>query len=288
MDIAVVLALEALNGIAGLALMCAGLAIIFGMMRILNFAHGEFLMLGSYAAVVSTNAGINIWVSMLIVAPLVVGTFGVLVERLLIQFLYGRMFDSLLATWGLSLAMIGMVTTIFGTTTAGVSAPVGSLGIGDYSVSGYRLLLILLSVVIYASIYVALRYGRAGLIARATMQNPEMAASLGINPGRVYAVTFGIGAALSGLGGGLLAPIMGVVPTIGAVYIAKAFITVISGGVAIVSGTISAATLLGGVSQIATYTTTPVLGEAALLIAAIILLWLLPRGISGRFFRRGV
>lgn len=287
MDLAVVLGLEVLNGIASLALMCAGLAIIFGMMRIMNFAHGEFLMLGSYAAVVSTNAGVNIWISMFVVAPVVVGIIGIIAERLVIQFLYGRMIDSLLATWGLSLALIGLVTTIFGTTTSGVSAPLGAISVGSYSVSVYRLFLIVVALLIFAAIYAGLRYGRAGLIARATMQNAEMASSLGVNPKRVYAITFGVGAALSGLGGALLAPIMGVVPTIGAVYIAKAFITVISGGVAIVSGTLSAATLLGGVSQVVTYLTTPVLGEAALLMAAIILLWLFPRGISGRFFRGG-
>jgi urea transport system permease protein len=117
------------------------------------------------------------------------------------------------------------------------------------------------------------------------MQNAEMASALGVNPSHVYAATFAFGAALTGLAGGLIAPITGVVPTIGASYIAKAFITVISGGPAPVLGTASASTVYGLVSQIVTFQTTPVIGQAALLISAIILLRLLPRGISEVLFR---
>ena len=120
------------------------------------------------------------------------------------------------------------------------------------------------------------------------MQNANMAAALGTNPPRVYAVTFGIGAALSGLAGGVLAPVSGVFPTIGAAYIAKAFITVISGGAAILCGTASASALFGTINQLATFATTPVFGEVALLAAAIVLLRLLPQGITGRFFRRAL
>ena len=103
MDFAIVFMMQILYGIANLALIGLGLAIIFGMMRVINLAHGEFLMLGGYTVVTATNAGINIWISMLVLAPLVVGCIGVAVERLLIRFLYGRTVDTLLATWGLSL-----------------------------------------------------------------------------------------------------------------------------------------------------------------------------------------
>ncbi|MDF1730184.1 MAG: hypothetical protein P1U49_01690, partial [Minwuia sp.] len=114
MDLYLALALQIVYGIANLVLISLGLAIIFGMMRVINLAHGEFLMLGGYTVVVSTNAGLNIWLAMLILAPLVVGIIGVIVERVMIRFLYGRMVDTLLATWGLSLVLIGLVTTIFG------------------------------------------------------------------------------------------------------------------------------------------------------------------------------
>ncbi|MEO1293945.1 MAG: branched-chain amino acid ABC transporter permease, partial [Pseudomonadota bacterium] len=117
MDLVASLLLQILYGIANLALISLGLAIIFGMMRVINLAHGEFLMLGGYTVIVSTNLGVNIWFAMLILAPLVVGLIGVVVERVLIRWLYGRMIDTLLATWGLSLLLIGLVTAIFGAST---------------------------------------------------------------------------------------------------------------------------------------------------------------------------
>jgi branched-chain amino acid transport system permease protein len=142
--------------------------------------------------------------------------------------------------------------------------------------------------VVALGIWVLLRKTRFGLIARGTMQNADMAAALGLSPPRVYMVTFGIGAALAGLAGGVLAPITGVVPTIGVAYVAKAFITVIGGGAAILAGTMSASTLFGTVNQLATFATTPVIGEVALLLAAIVLVRLMPQGITARFFRRSL
>lgn len=288
MDLAAVLALEVLFAIASLALISAGLAVIFGMMRVVNLAHGEFLMLGGYAAIIATNSGINIWISMLIVAPLVVAAIGAVVERLLIRFLYGRMVDTMLATWGLSLFFIGLVTTIFGNTTRGISSPLGGAAIGDYKIGLYKLFIVGVTVVLMVAVYLVLRRTKLGLIARGTMQNANMASALGISPDKVYAITFAIGAGLSGLAGALLAPLTGIVPTIGIAYIAKAFITVIGGGAAILTGTISASTLFGTINQLVTFQSSPVFGEVALLIAAVILLRLLPQGITGRFFRRSM
>ena len=288
MDLAAVLALEVLFAIASLALISAGLAVIFGMMRVVNLAHGEFLMLGGYAAIIATNSGINIWISMLIVAPLVVAAIGIVVERLLIRFLYGRMVDTMLATWGLSLFFIGLVTTIFGNTTRGISSPLGGAAIGDYKIGLYKLFIVGVTVVLMVAVYLVLRRTKLGLIARGTMQNANMASALGISPDKVYAITFAIGAGLSGLAGALLAPLTGIVPTIGIAYIAKAFITVIGGGAAILTGTISASTLFGTINQLVTFQSSPVFGEVALLIAAVILLRLLPQGITGRFFRRSM
>lgn len=288
MDLAAVLALEVLFAIASLALISAGLAVIFGMMRVVNLAHGEFLMLGGYAAIIATNSGINIWISMLVVAPLVVAAIGIVVERLLIRFLYGRMVDTMLATWGLSLFFIGLVTTIFGNTTRGISSPLGGADIGDYKIGLYKLFIVGITVVLMVAVYLVLRRTKLGLIARGTMQNANMASALGISPDKVYAITFAIGAGLSGLAGALLAPLTGIVPTIGIAYIAKAFITVIGGGAAILTGTISASTLFGTINQLVTFQSSPVFGEVALLIAAVILLRLLPQGITGRFFRRSM
>src|SRR6202007_2418761 len=176
MDLAAVLTLEILNGIATLVLISVGLAIIFGMMRVINLAHGEFLMLGGYAAIVATSPGINIWLSMLVVAPIVVGLIGVVVERAIIRFLYGRMIDTMLATWGLSLFLVGLTTAIFGNTTVGISAPLGSIQIGAYRTSTYTLFVIAVAIVVLGAIFAAMRGTRLGLIARGTMQNANMAA----------------------------------------------------------------------------------------------------------------
>jgi branched-chain amino acid transport system permease protein len=154
--------------------------------------------------------------------------------------------------------------------------------------AAYELALIAFAVVVVALLYLGLARTRAGLVARATMQNADMAEALGSDRDRVYAMTFTLGAALSGLAGGLLAPLSGVVPTIGAAYVAKAFITVISGGAAAVGGTVAASGLLGSINSAMSFLANPVIGEVALLLAAIILLRLMPEGISGRFFRGGV
>ncbi len=288
MDLAALLGIQVLYAIASLALISVGLAIIFGMMKVINLAHGEFLMLGGYAAIEADKLGLNIWIAMLVVAPIVVGAIGVIVERTIIRWLYGRIIDTMLATWGLSLFLVGMTTAIFGNTTVGLSAPLGSFEIGRYRLSAYTLFVIAVAVVVLAGVLAALRFTRAGLIARGTMQNGAMAAALGVNPGRVYAVTFGVGAALTGLAGAVLAPVSGVFPTIGAAYVAKSFITVIGGGAAIVTGTTSASILFGAINQLATYATTPVFGEVALLAAAIVLIRVLPQGVTGRFFRRSL
>ena len=288
MDLAAVLLIDVLFSVASLALICTGLAIIFGMMRVINFAHGEFLMMGALSVILFTDLGVNLWVSMLVISPIVVGVFGIVVERVLIRQLYGRMIETLLATWGLSFFLIGLATTFFGNTTRGLSAPLGSLRIGDYRTGLYGVFVIVLTVVVLLAAYVALRYTRVGLIARGTMQNATMASSLGIDTPRVYSLTFGIGAAMSGLAGAVLAPLSGVVPTMGLAYIAKAFIAVISGGVAILSGTATASSLYGTINQLVTFATTPVIGEVALLVSAIVLLRIMPEGISGRWFRRGL
>ena len=289
MDLYAALLLQIIYGVANLVLISLGLAIIFGMMRVINLAHGEFLMLGGYTVVISTNAGVNIWIAMLILAPIVVGVIGLIVERLMIRFLYGRMVDTLLATWGLSLVLIGLITTIFGAQTATtISPPIGPIHIGEFTSSGYELFLIAVAILLSVAVYAVLRYTKLGLLARGTMQGAEIASALGVSTKQIYAVTFGLGAAVSGLAGGLLAPVTGVLPTIGATYIAKAFITVISGGASILAGTLSASGLLGAVNSILSYVSGPTIGEVGLLVVAIVLLRLLPQGITSKFFRNSL
>ena len=286
MDYTIIIALEMLRAVAWLVLLSSGLAIIFGMMRVINIAHGEFLMLGGYTVIMASKIGINIWFAMLVLAPLVVGVFGILVERLVIRWLYGRLLDSLLATWGLSLLMIGGVTMLFGNTVEGVSTPLGGFSVGIYQVSAYNLVMIFAAILILLCVWAVLRYTSVGLIARSVMQNPDMAQALGVNSTFVYMATFGVGSALTGLAGGLIAPVTGVVPSMGINLIGPAFITVITGGASVVTGTLSASGLLGSVDQLITFGFGPVYGGAALLIAALIILRILPQGITGRFFTK--
>jgi branched-chain amino acid transport system permease protein len=281
MALAALLAFNVANSIAVLVLLSLGLGVIYGMMRVINLAHGEFLMLGAYTTVVSATAGLILWVAMLVAAPVAVGLFGLLVERLFIRFLYGRIIDTMLATWGLSLAVIGLITTIFGNTVRGVSAPFGGFAIGGYQTSLYSWFVIAVAAAMAAGVWLVLRFTKFGLIVRATMQNPDMAAALGVSPPRIYMATFALGSALAGLAGGVLAPVSGVSPVMGGAFIARAFITVLGGGPAIVTGTGLASTLFGSISEVATFLTTPVFGQVALLLAALIMIRILPQGITG-------
>lgn len=288
MELTLVLGYQALYAIALLMLTSIGLAIAFGMMRVINFAHGEFIMLGGYAMTLSVHAGINLWLAMFVIAPAAVGLFGVLVERLIIRRLYGRILDTILATWGLSLLLIGAASAIFGFHQKGVAVPFGTFMLGGYSQSLYSLFIIGVTALVMAGLYGLLRHSRFGLLVRGTMQNPTMASALGVNRNVMYASTFGLGAALSGLAGAVLAPLAGVAPTMGLAYITKAFITVITGGANAYTGTTIAATFYGVIQQVTTFLATPVIAEAAILIAGILLLRLMPTGITGRFFRRSL
>ncbi len=285
MDYAGVVFLEIIYMIAFLALTSAGLAVVFGMMRVINLAHGEFVMLGGYTTLTCYKAGINIYFAMLIVAPIVVGLIGLIVERLIIRFLYGRMIDTMLATWGLSLFLIGAVTMIFGSSAVNVPTPISGYELGSYQMGGYNLFIIFVAFAVMAGVWLVLRYTRVGLIARGAMQNAAVASSLGYNPKTVYMITFTAGAALAGLAGGVLAPLTGLLPTSGGAYIAKAFITIVTGGAAVIAGTLSSSVIFGVVSQVVSFASTPVIGEIAMLALAIVLLRLMPQGITGRFFR---
>lgn len=285
MDLSFVILVEMLYAVASLILIGAGLAVVFGMMKVINLAHGEFMMMGGYATITAVNLGVNVFVAMLIIAPLIVGLIGLVVERLVIRHLYGRLVDTMLATWGLSLFFIGMTTMIFGNTTTGISTPIPGFAVGGYQINGYNFFIIVVAVLLLIGILAVLKTTRAGLVARGAMQRADMAASLGYSPDRIYMATFFCGSALSGLAGAVLAPLVGLVPTSGGAYIAKAFITVIAGGPSLVAGLLSSAGFFGIVSQVFTFAISPVIGEVALLVAAVILLRLLPQGITGRFLK---
>jgi branched-chain amino acid transport system permease protein len=285
MDYLVNLALSLLTSVALLAVISLGLAVIFGMMGVINLAHGEFLMLGAFFTLSGVRAGLNVWLAML-VAAVGVGLVGLIVERVLIQFLYGRLHATMLATWGLSLILVQTVVFVYGPTTQGISTPLGSFRIGDYSFSEYNIVLIVAALAMLALVYAVFTRTRYGTMARAATQKPQMAAAVGINAKRINMLTFAFGAALSGAGGALLAPIAGVVPAMGAAYVGRAFMTVVVGGPAVLTGTATSAGLLGSVQSVVSNLTTSFLGTAALLLVAIVLIRFLPTGISGRLRRQ--
>ena len=271
--------------IAVLVIVSIGLAVVFGMMGIINLAHGEFLMLGAYTTLVAVRAGLSLWLAMVLAAA-AVGVFGLIVERVLIRHLYGRLADSMLATWGLSLIMAQAMVLIFGPSTQGIATPIGNIQIGSYSVSYYSLVLVGAALLLLAIVFWVFTRTRYGVMARAATQVPEMAAAIGINSDLINAGTFAFGSALAGAAGALLAPLVGVMPTMGQAYIARAFMTVIVGGPGVLSGTAAASVLLGGAENIVSYLSTPFFGQGALLVLAIVLLRVLPTGLSGRWQRQ--
>ena len=268
-----------------LALVSLGLAVIFGMRGVINLAHGEFIMVGAFATLTGVRSGLNIWLAMALAAA-VVGGFGIVVERLLIRHLYGRLADTMLATWGLSLIMVQAVENRYGSVTEGISVPVGNFTVGEFSMSKYNFVLIFAAAVGVLATYTIMRRTRYGLLARAATQSTTMAEGLGVNTSGVNMWTFGLGSALAGAAGALLAPVVGVIPTMGQTFVARAFMTVIVGGPSFVAGTVSASGLLGFIENVGTNWFTPVIGQAMLLIAAIVILRFMPQGITGTRLRR--
>ncbi|MGH3274521.1 MAG: ABC transporter permease subunit [Streptosporangiaceae bacterium] len=274
-----------LFNIALLAVISIGLAVIFGMMGIINLAHGEFIMIGAFFTLTGVKHGLNIWIAMP-VAAVAVGFVGVAVERCLIRFLYGRLAATMLATWGLSLILVQAATLIYGPTPQGIQTPLKSFHIGRYDISEYSLAFIGVTVAIIGLVLFVFTRTRYGLMARATMQSPGMAAAVGVNAGRINMMTFAFGSALAGAAGALLAPLVGVVPSMGQSYVGQAFMTVVVGGPGVLTGTASASGLLGTVSSVTSNLVNSVLGSVALLVVAVILLRLMPTGLSGRWGRK--
>ena len=272
--------------VALLAMISLGLAIIFGMMKVINLAHGEFMMLGAYACVFASSAGLPYW-ACLIVATLAVGAFGLLVELLLIRHLYGRIVDTLLATWGLSLLLIGVVTTVFGPQAKSMPGVAGTVEIAGTSMSLYSFVVMGVALLMMSGTWALATFTRVGLIVRGTMQRPDIAGALGVNTNLVYMCTFAYGSAAAGLAGAVLAPLTGASPLMGAAFVSKAFINVITGGSLPLVGTAMASGIFGSVDAVISYIASSVAGEVVVLCGAVVLLRIVPQGMTGRF-RRGI
>jgi branched-subunit amino acid ABC-type transport system permease component len=276
----IVIMVSLLSSVSLLVIVSLGLALAFGMMGVINMAHGEFLMLGAYFTITAVNAGIVLPVAILISA-IAMGGLGMVIERIVLRQLYGRIWATMLATWGLSLLIVGVVQLVFGTSSNGIPTPLSTIHLGGYMLSQYSLVLIALAGVLIATTYLVFARTPYGTMARAAASLPEMAAAVGINVSRVNMITFGIASALAGLGGGLLAPLSGVSPTFGQGYIGDAFMTVVVGGASPLLGASTASLLLGGIYAGVSNIVSPVAGTLALLLVSMLVLRFLPTGLTG-------
>lgn len=274
------------DAFAFLVIASAGLAVIFGMMRIINLAHGEFIMCGAYVTAASARMGLPLPLAIL-AGAIVAGLIGMLVERLVVRHLYHRPLDSIIATWGISLIATQGVLIVLGSTMAGIGTPLGSFSVGGQSYSLYRLVLLACAVGLLFTLYLFFYHTRFGVLARATIQKPETARSLGIDTRRVYSLTFGLGAALAGLAGGLYAPTMTMVPTMGATFVVESFVTVVVGGADIFVGAAPAAAILAVIKAALTAAYGQLFGQIGLLIAVIVVIRLLPGGLSAWLKKSG-
>jgi len=246
------LALDAISLASIYFLAAVGLAITFGVMRVINMAHGEFIMMGAYTGYVVQLLIPNQTASILLALPLAFAvTFaaGVAMERLVIRHLYKRPLETLLATFGISIALQQIAKNIFGTQARPLTAPGwldGALTFNDVvSVSYIRIAIFVLAMVFLCVILFIMKRTRLGLEVRAVQQNPSMAASMGINPDRINMLTFGLGSGIAGLAGVAIGLFAKVTSELGNDYIVQSFMTVVVGGVGNIWGTLAGAFMIG-------------------------------------------
>ena len=271
--------LDVITTAAILFAVSAGLLIIFGVMKIINFAHGGFLTIGGYSALLVTTLGLNPWWS--IPFAFVIGFFcGMIVERLVMRPLYSRPLDAILATWGLGIIIGQLITLVFGREVQFVKSPIsGAVDFLGASYSHYRLLLVLASIALALALTVVLNGTRLGLQTRAVIMNENLARGLGINSGLVRFITFSLGAGLASLAGALITPLTSVDPHLGVPWLVSAFMLVLVSGMSIASLAIACLVLGGAQVLVSTYGN-PVLGGLTIVVLAALILRLRPQGFA--------
>ncbi len=273
-----------------LLLAAIGLAITFGVMGIINMAHGEMVMLGAYTTfgvqeVIRAHAPGLFDASLLIALPLafgVSGAVGIAIERTVIRHLYGRPLETLLATWGLSLILQQAVRSAFGANNRDVGAPAfmaGSFRLGGLEITSGRLWIIVFTILVFVGLQLVLRATPFGLRIRAVTQNRRMAAAMGIFTGRVDALAFGLGSGIAGIAGVALSQIDNVSPNLGQGYIIDSFMVVVFGGVGNLWGTLVAALTLGVANKFLEPVAGAVLAKIAVLVFIILFIQKRPRGL---------
>jgi branched-subunit amino acid ABC-type transport system permease component len=280
-----VLVAQALNvafGIASLAIVALGLAVVLGLLGVLNLAHGELVMIGAYCAYV---AQVNGW-PFLAAVPLAIGVCGALgyvVERWLVRPLYQRPFDTLVVTWGLSLLLRKSAESLFGLGYKNLREPVaGTVEVFGATYPSYRLVLIAVGAVVLGALLLWYARSRTGRRIQAMVGNPDLARAVGIPVARYASVTFIVGTCLAGLGGVLIAPLVPVQPFMGLDHILMSFFVLVVGGLGSVGGLLTGSTVIGGTNSIVSALSDSTGGYLSVLALAILFLWLRPRGIHAR------
>ncbi|MBI5263982.1 MAG: branched-chain amino acid ABC transporter permease [Bradyrhizobium sp.] len=275
----ITLVLDIITTAAILFIVSAGLLIVFGVMKIINFAHAAFITIGAYAGLGASRLGLSP-----VLAPalafLAGGLIGVAAERVVVRRLYGRPLDAILATWGLSIVIGQLVTLAFGREVQFVPAPVsGTVMILGEDYSSYRLLMVLAAIVIAALFTGLLNGTRLGLSTRAVIMNETLAQGLGIDSTRVRLITFGIGCGLAATAGALITPLASVDPNMGLSWLIGAFMLVmISGGSLLTLGL--SCIVLGGLQVLASTFISPILGGLTIAVLAAVALRLRPEGFA--------
>lgn len=271
--------LDVISSAAILYLVAAGLLMIFGVMKIINFAHGAFLTIGAYASLVVTQLGLNPWTAL--PAALAAGWLcGMAIEYCIVRPLYARPLDAILATWGLGIVIAQLITLGFGReaqfATSPVSGPLTVLGT-DYS--AYRVVLIGFAAALALGLSVLLTKTRFGLVTRAVIMNEELARGLGIHAGRVRFFTFSLGAGLGCLAGALITPLSSVDPNMGIPWLINAFMLVMVAGSSMF-GLVAAALLFGAIQVLLSTFVSPILGGIAIVLLSAVTLRIRPKGFS--------
>ena len=266
-----------------LVLLAVGLSLIFGLMTVVNFAHGSFYMLGAYLGFFLLGLTGSFWVA-LALAPLAVGAAGLLVERVLVRPLYGRSLDDpLLLTFGLSLVMIETARLIWGRIGVTFDPPrelgtAVSLGFTMFPV--YRLFVIGVTAAVLLALWVFLERTDLGLVIRAGSRDPLMVQALGVDLGRIRFLVFGIGTLLAGLAGVLAGPMRGVYADMGVTIVIESFVVIVVGGMGSLAGAVLAGLLIG---EVVSFTTlfAPKLAEIMVFIVMAVVLLVRPSGLLG-------
>ncbi|WP_094607361.1 High-affinity branched-chain amino acid transport system permease protein LivH [Sporomusa silvacetica DSM 10669] len=287
--------LQLFNGISVSSiymLAALGLAITFGLMKVINMAHGEFIMIGAYVTYVIQNIFLSYvdkslfglyFVVAIPVAFVIAGAMGFILESLVIKHLYGRPLDSMLATWGISLILQQLARSIFGAPNVDVKSPAwldGALLLTQGVQLPYkRLFIIALVIACIIGMFVLLYKSKYGIWIRAVMQNREMAASLGINTRLVDAYTFAVGSGIAGIAGCALTLLGSIGSTLGTYYIVDTFMVVVLGGVGTLLGTVAGGLVIGTANTTFEFFTNTSVGKVLVFTLVIMFLQWRPKGL---------